>query len=348
MMMNGSRTLHFPKRWLTKAIIATVLASCVVHAQTFNNVGSTGAQFLKIGVGARAMGMGGAYGSITGDVTSLAWNPAGIGTIDGLQFSAQHTIWVAGIAHDFIGVSVPINEQFSLGFHTVYLTSGDIEITTIDVPEGTGRFYDVSDLAAGLTGSVRLTQQLTFALTLKYVEERIYDMSSDGLALDAGMTYATDLRSLNLGFSISHLGFDQALTGRSLDVRYTSPNPAEPSVKSEMQTMSTPMPLMFRAGGSFDVMQLLFNHPDVDPLLVAFDFVQQSDTPERVHLGMEYAWNRLLFARAGYIFNADELSWNAGGGMKIEIAKLVCSADYAASWLGRFGLGQRFGLTVTY
>jgi hypothetical protein len=72
----------------------------MLHAQAFRNAGSTGMQFLKIGVGARAMGMGGAYASIAGDATALAWNPAGIGTINEIQLSAQHTEWVASLNHN--------------------------------------------------------------------------------------------------------------------------------------------------------------------------------------------------------------------------------------------------------
>ena len=123
-------------------VLAAILSSGALHAQAFRNAGSTGLQFLKIGVGARAMGMSGAYTSFSGDVTSLAWNPAGIGTIASPALSVQHTTWVADVNHNFIGLVVPITDRFNLGFHTVYLTSGKIEITTIDNPEGTGEFFE--------------------------------------------------------------------------------------------------------------------------------------------------------------------------------------------------------------
>jgi hypothetical protein len=335
-----------------KTPLAVAIVWCcgcsIAFAQAFNNVGSTGAQFLKIGVGARAMGMGGAYASIAGDPVDLAWNPAGIGTIEGIQVSAQHTVWVAGMSHDFVGLVVPVTDQFSLGFHTVFLSSGDIEITTIDNPGGTGQFYNVADIATGLTGSVRLTNQLTFALTVKYVEERIYDLKSGGPALDAGVWYSTDFRSLNLGFAVAQVGFDQTFSGRSLDVKYTPPAPGEPPLKSELGVQPYSLPLLFRASGSFDVFQMFFDEHVDDPLLLAIDFVQNTDTPERVTLGAEYGWQRTVFLRSGYVFNADELSWNVGGGLHLDVKNVRFTADYAASWLGRFGIGHRFGLTVAY
>ena len=319
-----------------------------LHAQAFRNAGSAGAQFLKIGVGARAMGMGGAYGSLAGDVTTLAWNPAGIGTIDAIQVSAQHTSWVADLDHNFIGLVVPVTDQFSFGFHTVYLTSGAIEITTIDNPEGTGQFYDASDVAVGVTSSVRLTTQLTFATTVKYVEERIYDVTSGGVALDAGAWYSTGFRSLNIGFGLSNLGFEQTFSGRPLEVKFTPGSPGEPPVNAELQALSFTLPLLFRASGSFDFFEMFAEPIQDHALLTVIDFIQHSDTEERLVLGAEYTWHNVVSLRSGYIFNADELSWGAGGGVHLNVSDFRIDVDYAANSLGRFGIGHRIGLSVSY
>ena len=336
---------------LLTAMLAPLLFACVItpaHAQSFRNAGSVGAQFLKIGVGARAMGMGGAYGAMAGDPTTLAWNPAGIGTIDELELSAEHTVWVADMSHNFIGLVVPITDQFNLAFHTIYLTSGSIEITTIDNPEGTGSFYDVSDIAAGLTSSVRLTQQLTFALTVKYLEERIYDVTSNGLAADAGAWYETGFRSLAIGFAVSNLGLDETFYGRSLDVHYTPPAPGEPSVNAELQAQPYGLPLSFRAGGSFDLFEM-FSEPLADHrLILALDFTQQTDTQERLAVGAEYTYQNFLSLRSGYLFNADELSWGLGGGLHVPLSGFKVDFDYAASSLGRFGIGHRVGLCIAF
>jgi hypothetical protein len=336
---------------MRRAIFHVVTLSLLLsdlNAQSLQNAGATGAQFLKIGVGARAMGMGGACASMSGDATLLAWNPAGIGTINGLQFSAQHTEWFADMRHSFLGLVVPLNEQFNLGLHTIFMTSGNIEITTIDNPEGTGQFYDVSDIAVGLTSSVRLTNQLTFAATVKYIEERIYDVKSGGVAIDAGAWYATGFRSLTLGFSLANLGFDQQFSGRPLEVRYDPSSGGEPPVKAELQTLKYSLPILFRASGSFDLFEM-FVEPDPDnTLLAAIDFIQHSDTEERAVVGAEYSWQRTVSLRAGYEFNAHERSWSIGAGMRVSVAYLVAQFDYAASSLGRFGLSHRFGLMIGY
>jgi hypothetical protein len=340
--MNGRSTSRLV------VICTLLLLAGNLSAQPIQNAGSAGAQFLKIGVGARAMGMGGAYASMSDDPAALAWNPAGIGTIYALRISAEHTSWVAGIDHNFVGLVVPVTDQFNLGLHTIFVSSGDIEITTIDNPEGTGQFYDASDIAVGLTSSIRLTTQLTFATTLKYIEERLYDVSSSGVAIDAGMWYATEFNGLNLGFVVSNLGFDQEFSGRSLEVQYDPPEPGEPLADSELQTLPFSLPLTFRASGSIDLFRMSDEPSGDHSLITALDFIQHTDTEERLALGMEYTWRGLLSLRSGYLFNADELSWSVGGGLKVDVSDFHIGFDYAGSSLGRFGLGHRIGLSIGY
>ncbi|HTR81933.1 MAG TPA: PorV/PorQ family protein [Bacteroidota bacterium] len=315
-------------------------------AQSFQNAGSTGMQFLKIGMSARAEGMGGAFASVAGDISSLTINPASIGSIDQIGVSVQHTSWVAETNLNFIGLVVPISDDVNLALHTTYLTTGDIEITTIDQPEGTGQFYNASDIAVGLTSSIRLTSQLTFATTFNYLQERIYDEMSGGVSLDVGMWYSTGFKSLNIGFVISNLGFDQNFEGHQLDVQYVPSEPSEPPVNAELQTLDYSLPLSFRASGSFDVFEMFGDKLTDSQLLMSIDFVQNADTPERVLVGIEYGWYKTLFLRGGYVANADELGLAGGIGTMVAISGADVQFDVAASSLGRFGLSYRFGVAV--
>jgi hypothetical protein len=183
-------------------------------------------------------------------------------------------------------------------------------------------------------------------MTFKYIEERIYDVESSGLAMDAGVSYDTGFRSLAIGFSISHLGFDQTFSGKSLEVDYDPGTPGEPQTPAELETLPFSLPLLFRASGSFDVFRMVDEAIPNHQLLLAFDFIQESDSEERAVLGVEYALYDAVAFRTGYIFNADELSWSAGGGARISTDDFDVGFDYAASSLGRFGLAHRVGLTA--
>src|SRR5437773_9002924 len=74
-------------------------------AQIFEKVGTFDGQFLKIGVGARAAGMGGAFVGVADDATALYWNAAGIARIDPekSELSLNHANWPAELSFDQIG-----------------------------------------------------------------------------------------------------------------------------------------------------------------------------------------------------------------------------------------------------
>ena len=79
------------------------------YAQKYSN------EFLNIGIGAKAQGLGNAQVATVMDVTAAYWNPAGLVEIDeqtGLQLSAMHSEWFAGVGNfDYLGVSLPMKQQ---------------------------------------------------------------------------------------------------------------------------------------------------------------------------------------------------------------------------------------------
>lgn len=72
----------------------------------------------------------------------------------------------------------------------------------------------------------------------------------------------------------------------------------------------------------------------------------KSDNPEKFHIGGEYAWNKMLFFRSGYIFNAAERGLNLGVGVRWNTESWSVFADYAYADLGRFSSGHRFSVGV--
>nr|HPI73656.1 hypothetical protein [bacterium] len=100
-MNAGSMKMYFC------TLIAGLLLACTTLAWTqtdkeggvefvadVSGVGTGAAAFLEIGVGARAMAMGGAYTSIANDATALYWNPAGIAWMNGVQCELAHNEWL--------------------------------------------------------------------------------------------------------------------------------------------------------------------------------------------------------------------------------------------------------------
>ena len=69
--------------------------------------------FLSIGVGGRAHGMGGAVTATSSDLFSTQWNPAGLAQSDApMSVGAMHAEWFAGIInYDFLAVSRQFNQD---------------------------------------------------------------------------------------------------------------------------------------------------------------------------------------------------------------------------------------------
>src|SRR5262249_11374031 len=90
------------KRMIAQAGLAALLLPGLAHADIFEKVGTFGGQFLKISVGARGAGMGGAFVAVADDATSVFWNAAGIARVDAdkSQLSLNHANWPADLSFD--------------------------------------------------------------------------------------------------------------------------------------------------------------------------------------------------------------------------------------------------------
>ena len=94
-------------------------------------VGTAGAQFLKIGPGARVDGIGSAFCAIADDVTAVYWNPAGIGQLEGFNLSDTHTYWIADTRFNYLAVAAPVDfVSGTLGLSVTLLTIPEMQITT--------------------------------------------------------------------------------------------------------------------------------------------------------------------------------------------------------------------------
>ena len=78
--------------------ILWMLSITIIQAKEVTKAGTTAAGFLVIDVGARAVGMGGAFVSLADDATAMFWNPAGISRFERPMTSFSHMRWGAEIS----------------------------------------------------------------------------------------------------------------------------------------------------------------------------------------------------------------------------------------------------------
>ncbi|MCS7169156.1 MAG: PorV/PorQ family protein [Candidatus Kapabacteria bacterium] len=326
-------------------------------AGEFKKVGAAGSQFLKIPVGARAVGLGGCASAVN-DLTAIYWNPGGIGDIRNISGHFSYGQWFGGFSHNFAAVAIPLGEHYRVAASLVNFTSGDIAVTTLEQPEGTGATYSISDVAVGVTFGGRVTEQFSFGVTGRFVQNTLLDVAATGVTFDVGTLYQTDFYGLRLGFSVHNLGPNMEYTGQGLYLqrRLLDALNSDPTAMS-MVTNPYAVPLMFRAGVAFDALSLLQGRMDTPKLyaegrqehrlVAAADFETYSDVPEQFALGMEYTWNEILSVRAGYRFGNDQMWLTGGVGIQYIGSGFRGQMDYAITPTRILGLVNRLSLTVT-
>jgi len=168
-----------------------------------------GMDFMEIGVGARSLGMGGAYVSVCQDATGIYWNPAALVLAEYPQFHAMHEERFAGLVNwDFAGVGVPWGKNTSVGIGLFRMGSDDIPLTRLKDPsrdlgavyvDETGRrvvnapmvyrYTDYSETALMLSLSRRVNPSLSFGANIKWIRKAAEGVAAWGIGFDAGVLY---------------------------------------------------------------------------------------------------------------------------------------------------------------
>jgi hypothetical protein len=314
-------------------VIAVVLFSavCCQSAEIFEKVGTVGAQFLKIGVGARGVAMGEAFVAMDGDATCTYWNPAGIANIEDSQLSLSHGTWPAELSHEY--ATYIFSYGFIpgvLGISAVVLQMDPMPETTEYRQDGTGYSFDAGSMAFGLTYARMLTDRFSFGATVKWIHEGLADYSGETWAVDLGTIYNTGFRDIKIGMAFVNMGSGYTLIDGGKE---------------------SPMPIMFKVGSSMPLLDTAAHG-----LVGAVEFNHPPDGAERLNVGGEYVLRRFapkleLAIRGGYRFNRDEEGVTAGFGIKFPFFRVgllnkpsVWSIDYGYSDMGLLESSHKISL----
>lgn len=243
-----------------------ILMWCSQHVFCVN--GSTALNFLKIGVGARAAGLGDSYCAIAEDATALYWNPAGIAQIIHSEVSFTHLIWLDNINYSYVGFVQPLPllklDKRAIGISVAYLTSG--KIVGYDYQDTVGTDYSSYDLALGFSYAQAVNRDLFIGTTLKLVTENVELYNGRTNMMDVGVLYRY-LDNLSFAGCVQNIGTKFVLGRREETI-----------------------PLIVRVGSKMTISNLLLN----------LDLVKPIDNNLNINLGGEYNLNRTFVIRAGY------------------------------------------------
>jgi hypothetical protein len=310
--------------------------------------GTSAANFLKLGVGARLMAMGDAAITVVNDASALYWNPAAVTRIDKQASISMSTMnWLVNTRHSYIGAVLDFGTVGFAGIDIQYMDYGKIEETTVYDQDGTGRYYYANDVSLGLAYARSLTDRFSFGIKIKYVSEKLANVSASAFAFDIGALFKTSFLNnrFRIAATLSNFGSKMQFTGRDLSIVYTIPgNPSNKQIPANLETMSWELPLLFRFGISN-----YFIENEIFTVLAAYDILDSRDYKVRHNLGIEFGYQKLFFLRGGYKINYDELSYTAGLGLNLApVLGYDLSMDYVFLDYGVFETIHGFTFIVNF
>ncbi len=269
-----------------------VLLGAVPGAASIRKSGLTGAAFLKIGVGARAVALGSAYTTVPRDANQMFWNPAGI-ALDGgrSQVAFSYNRWIADLnhfaaatTHDFGDVGTLGVGLVGLGLAGVDNTDGadrDVVPPVLDATytgfrDSRSGDYAYQDLAFQVSWAREFSDRLTLGATAKVINQNIDEVSATAAAVDFGAIYRVGYRGARIGARINNLGDDL-----------------------KFFKVAAPLPLLFSIGSAVD---LVDRDQGLKVTLLA-DATKPQDSEQLLFAAAEAEYRDFLKLRGGYKFN---------------------------------------------
>ncbi|MBI5472083.1 MAG: type IX secretion system protein PorQ [Ignavibacteriae bacterium] len=285
--------------------------------------------FLRTDMSARAGALAGSYVTITNDVTSIFYNPAGLSTLEKPSGSLGFFKHLLDINSGYVTYSQPYEDLGYFGVGVQYMNYGTFNETD-DLGNVIGEF-NASDLAVSLGYSNAIEENLFWGANAKFIYSSIAGHASTGLAADLGILYTVPESRITLGASLRNLGAQ---------------------ISSYMSTKEK-LPLDLVVGVSVV--------PKGLPLLLNLNFHKLNEDAQdfgkrfkAFSIGGEFTLSRVLQARVG--FNNEQRSelktgtssglagFSGGIGITVQDYKL----DYGLSSLGSIGSLHRITISSTF
>lgn len=314
-------------------------------AQSVNYSGTSAANFLKIGLGAKSVALAESDLTLSDDASNLYINPATISRIDKASATFSYVQWLVNTNLSYLAVTLP-SDFGSFGLDITYFGSGDIKETTLLMQDGTGRVVSTSDLSIGISYAKNLTDRFSVGAKVKYLKETLVSVSASTFAFDIGSVFETSfLNNLKLGITLSNFGGEMQFDGNDLIVTQVVPgSPTNKQIPAILQTNSWNLPLLFRIGASTNAIDI-----ENYKLGLSYTVLDSRDYDVRHHVGASFNIYDLVTLRAGYRFNYAETTFSVGLGIK---AKTDFAGDlmidYAYTDFGVLNGINQFTLSINF
>lgn len=257
------------------------------------NAGRAGA-FLRIGIGARALAMGGGFSAVSDDPTAAYWNPAGISQIRHLQLYAMYARLSLDRQHNFVSAIIP-SAKGTFGISWIGFGVSEIEARTSNSIQPDYIFSD-SENAFIFSFAENFDSDFSIGANCKLLYHKLDNRQALGFGLDiAFMAKFWDF--LKLGLVFQDIGSNLKWSGGHKDF----------------------VPSCTRMGISFNLMR---------NLLIAADLIKMKNGKPDIHWGIEYKPLKTFPIRIGTDNNG---ALSMGAGLEVPLQTKKVALDYCYS-----------------
>jgi len=289
------------------------------------SIGTSGADFLELGIGSKPLSMGEAFTAAVEDINSIYYNPAGISTLKYPLLSIMHQELILNSRFENISLAVPMYRGFMGVSSSVFWVPPFEKIDINGNDTGDVQFYNMSNIFS-------YGQSLGFIHvggSLKYIYQKIDTLQLHSLAFDFGILkklymfspFDAPIKNFFLGFSVQNIG---------------------------TKAKKDKLPRTIRIGTSYLLTKWISFNMDVSEYFITssdlYDFTYGFDESFRINTGIELSYLDIISFRAGYRFN-DAGTYSFGLGFNFVVKNINFLIDTSYSENGIFGPVYSFGVT---
>jgi len=327
-------------------------------------------EFLSLGVGARGLAMANTMTSLTNDVTSAYWNPAGLVRMERpYQLAAMHAEYFAGIAkYDYIGAGYRIDNKQAVAITWIRFGVDNIMNTT-ELIDNQGNidynrisYFSAADNAFLLSYAYNFekVKGLSLGANAKVIRRTIGKFAGAwGFGLDAGIQY--NIKGWQMGAMLKDVtstfnAWTYDLSEKVIEIFEATGN------EIPTNTLELTLPKLNIGAGKYVEFGKGFNGTFALDFDCTFDrkrntLIRSNALSIDPHFGMEFAYKTIVALRAGignfqqvpYFDGKNKFTCQINFGIGIGIKDLVF-IDYAFTDLGNLSIAlpsHVFSLKVT-
>ncbi len=266
--------------------------------------GQAGAVELLMNPWGRSAGVHSMSTSSVRGVEAMRINIAGLSRIQKLEIGLSNNRLFSGTGMNLnsLGFGFKMGKSGALGIEFASLDFGQIPVTTVNQPAGTGGFFSPSFFQIGLGYSYTYANKISVGMLMRLVSESIQDVSASGIALDAGVQYVSGPKdNFKLGISLRNIGSPMAFGGEGLSTKRGNPDPAggvQYELTYDARAASFELPSMLNMGVSYD-----FYVGNENYIRSLVNFTSNAFSRDQIGAGIEFSYQNLVVLRGAYKYD---------------------------------------------